>query len=287
MDHGPTVDRSQTTITEYWRAKGFEFVDHPQKADVIIRKAELSTATLDLFRNDEPLERKFLEAPSVLFIGEPRELAWNAYRFADKLRTLAVAPGNEFQKMYFGRPWSDPQIEDWNKRLDRFVWIGRPIGHRLKIAQKLVEQGLPLDIYSREPWPLDCWKGPAKDDVETARAYKFRIACENSNAHLYHSEKLFTSIKSGCVSFYWGDPKLDLSFAKGAFLSLTPDNVARRNELAPKLLEGMNQFMFSKDWEIYSIRAFIDRSATLIQSCLENSWWNFELQQPLKEQLPF
>jgi len=271
IDHGPLIDRSQITVDEYWRSKGFEFVSSPNEADLILRKAELSSPTLEFYAAEQKLNESLTKTPSILFIGEPRELAPAAYEFADPRKSLAVAPGNDFQRMYFGRSWGDPQIENWSSRIDRFVWIGRPIGHRLSIAKRLLDLGVPLDIYSREPWPFDCWKGPAKDDVETARTYKFRIACENSNTHLYHSEKLFTSIKSGCVSFYWGDPQLDLSFVKNAYVQLTPENLSARNDLAPAVLEGMSRFMFSKDWEVYSIREFIDRAALMINAQIAGS----------------
>ncbi len=266
VDHGPFVDRSETLVADYWRSKNIEFTLDPKAADVLIRKAELSFSVDDSLVREEKVSKAMATRPSILMIGEPRELAAAAYHFADPTRTLAVAPGAEFQRMYFGRPWSDPQLENWKNRLDRFVWIGRPIGHRLSIAQNLVKMGLPLDIYSREPWPLDCWKGPAADDVETARAYKYRIACENSNTALYHSEKLFTSLRSGCMTFYWGDPKLDLNFVERAYLPLTAENLSLREERAPKIIQGMSHFMFSNSWEVYSIRSFIDRTAELVHS---------------------
>ncbi len=255
-----------------------EFVAHPDKADVLIRKAELMPPQEEFFRQEEAIQKQLSQRPSIFMIGEPRELATGAYRFADPRRSLVVAPGTEFKRMMFGRPWSDPQLDGWNDRQDRFVWIARPIGHRLSIAQKLLEWGIPLDIYSREPWPLPCWKGPALDDVETARAYKYRIACENSNTYLYHSEKLFTGIRSGCVTFYWGDPQLDLNFVEGAFLPLNRDNLKSRNDLAPDILQGMSRFMFSPAWEVYSIRSFIDHIAELVRACDQS--------QPLREHLP-
>lgn len=268
VDHGPQIDRSSKTVDEFWTELGVQFVNHPSKADLIVRKAELGLATDAFFSLERETAKRLAGHPYVLFIGEPRELAAPAYRYADPTRTLAVAPGDSFERMHFGRPWSDPQLESWNKRLDRFVWIGRPIGHRLRIAKQLVDMGLPLDIYSREPWPLDCWKGPAADDVETGRAYKYRIACENSDTHLYHSEKLFTALRSGCVTFYWGDPALDLSFAKGAFLPLNPESLNGRAELSADVLEGMNRFMFSNSWEIYSIRSFIESAHSFFRKTL-------------------
>lgn len=281
VDHGPFIDRSGQTVDEYWKQLGYTFTDDPRTADIWIRKAELAPSHPQFFEQEKVVSSQLARRPCVLFIGEPRELSSPTYRFADPRRSLVVAPGTEFDRMTFGRPWCDPQLENWSKRLDRIVWIGRPIGHRLAIASKIYEMGLPLDIYSRDPWPLPCYKGPAEDDVETARAYKYRIACENSNTHLYHSEKLFTSIRSGCVTLYWGDPKLDLSFVEGAFAPLNADNLLNREALAPKLIEGMNRFMFSRAWEVYSIKSFMDSAATLFSNCLTSKWWNHSQIQPL------
>lgn len=279
VDHGPFIDRRDILISDYWRSLGFEFVDDARKADVLIRKAEISVPGDFSFENEEKISKFLKNRPNVFMIGEPRELAAAAYHFADPHSTLAVAPGTEFHRMYFGRPWADPQLENWEKRLDRFVWIGRPIGHRLTIAKKLISLGVPLDIYSREPWPLDCWKGPASDDVETARAYKYRIACENSNTFGYHSEKLFTGIKSGCLTFYWGDPSLDLSFVNGAFLHLTVENLKNAEDLAKSILPKMSDFMYGAAWEVYSIRSFIDLMAQSIRA-LSSGQPNAELRPP-------
>jgi len=280
IDHGPFVDRTETSISEYLESLGLFFVSNPRDADIFIRKAELSFLGDDSFSREFAIREKKISKPSLFYIGEPRELAAAAYHYADPRATLAVAPGHEFKRFRFGRPWSDPELESWSMRSDRIVWIGRPIGHRLAIAKKLIEWGLPLDIYSREPWPLDCWKGPAKDDVETARHYKFRIACENSNAHQYHSEKLFTSLRSGCVTFYWGDPELDLSFAQGTHLKLTRENLERRFDHAPQLIEGMNRFLFSNRWEVYSIRQFIDQLNDSVRNALGAGKHDVKLSPP-------
>lgn len=264
FDYGPHVDRSGLTISDYLASRGFELTNDPLKAEVVIRKAELSAPLETFYKQEQYLIHQLTGIPHLLLLGEPRELAPAAYQFADPRCTLAVAPGTEFKRMFFGRPWADPQLDNWSKRSDRICWIGRPIQHRIDMAKQILDAGYELDIFSREPWPLSAWKGPAENDVETARHYKFRVVCENSQTYQYHSEKLFTSIKSGCVSFYWGDPKLDLSFLGEAYLPLTLEALKARFDRAPKILEAMHRFMFTKAWEVYSIRGFIDRLLELI-----------------------
>lgn len=62
----------------------------------------------------------------------------------------------------------------------------------------------------------------------------------------YHSEKLFNSIRSGCVTFYQGDPSLDLSHLAGGFIPLTMEAVVNRGDLAAETLSAMERFMFGK-----------------------------------------
>lgn len=272
FDHGHLIDRSNLTINDYLASKGFELCTDPLKADILIRKAELSANRPEFFTQEKQAVDQYGSIPVVYLIGEPRELAPAAYRFADPLTTLAVAPGNTFKRMYFGRPWTDPQLDGWESREDRICWIGRPIEHRIRMAQKIIEAGYSLDIYSRDPWPLPAWKGPAQNDVETARRYKYRVVCENSNQFGYHSEKLFTGLKSGCVNFYWGDPHLELEELKGCYLPLSLHHLKDRMTFAPSILEEMNNFMFSHAWEIYSIRSFIDRILDTVQVGRGQKW---------------
>lgn len=260
FDQGLQIDRSGGLAPDYLDSLGYEFILDADKADAIIRKGNVSEARFPDFEAEKMLIQKFSTRPSLLLMGEPRQLSPAAYRFAPRNRSLAIAPGSEFKRMYFARPWSDPQTENWKKREDKFCWIGRPWPGRIEWAQRLIKMGVKLDIYSQMPWPLPEWKGHALDDVETARSYKFRIVCENSLEDLYHSEKLFVGIKSGCVCFYLADPKLVLQpEIQGSFLNLTEENIKNRFELAEQVLEKSSKFLFSSSWETYSLRGFIDR----------------------------
>ncbi len=248
FDQGLEIDRSGVLAPEYLTSLGFEMTDAAEKADAIIRKAELSQPQYLDFEAEKRLAEEFSKIPNVFLIGEPRHIAPAAYRFADRNRTLAVAPGNEFSRMYFARPWADPQAETWPKRKDKFCLIGRPWPERIEWVQKLLGLGIEIDIYSQQSWPFAEWKGPAKDDVDTARDYKFRFVCENSLSDLYHSEKLFLGLKSGCVCFYLADPKLELpAELNGTHLRISEENLAKRYDVAAELLSRTNEFMFSSD----------------------------------------
>ncbi len=114
--------------------------------------------------------------------------------------------------------WSDPHIETWDERLDKICWIGRPLSERIRLAKKIESMGIGIDIYSKEPWPLKTWKGYVADEIELSQKYKYRIVLENSLKNCYHSEKLFNSIRSGCVTLYLSDPELSLPHLAGAFI---------------------------------------------------------------------
>lgn len=260
-----TIDRSGLSVREYLTSLGIEWTRDPKGCDVLVRKAELTEYTLQSIDAEQRFQAGLNGQSWIYLIGEPRELAPLAYMFAPPAASLAVAPGHEFKRMQFCAEWKDPELEGWKSRADRICWIGRPIHDRIKAANEMIARGLPLDIFSREPWPVSAWRGPAEDDVLTAKTYRYRIVFENSVDHLYHSEKAFTSMRSGCVTFYRGDPRLDLKFLKGAVIPYSLEALLNREALAAKALDGMNAFLFSNDWEIYSPREFYRRIHDLAQ----------------------
>ena len=94
---------------------------------------------------------------------------------------------------------------------------------------------------------------------ETSLKYKYRIVFENSLKNLYHSEKLFNSIRSGCVTFYVSDPELELPHLRGTYVNMSCDSLFQREELSKKILDKINELMFSTEWEIYSFKSFFNQ----------------------------
>jgi len=253
------IDRSSTTVAEYLEDNGIIWkFGNDNRADIRLYKEGVGGLTLNRLGR-EMSDRLLNRRPFITLVGEPREFASAAYCLCNPKLTLAVAPGYNLKRLYFASEWIDPQLEEWSSRLNRVCWIARPTPERIEIARKIIESGVPLDIYSRQSWPLSEWKGYADDEVEMSRRYRYRLVCENSCQFGYHSEKLFNSIRSGCVTFYRGDPSLDLSHAEGAFLRFEPDLLRDRDELGRKALHGIERFMFSSYWEVYSFRSFYDR----------------------------
>lgn len=258
------IDRSSTTVAEYLEACGILWQFGGRRADVLLYKG--GVGPVSFHRTVQEVHKRYLTScPTVTLLGEPRELAPAEYFLARPKSTLAVAPGSSLKRLYFANTWLDPQLEDWVKRLDRVCWIGRPTAERIKIALALNEQGVPLDIYSRSKWPLPNWKGYAESEVDTSRRYKYRIVCENSSRCGYHSEKLFGSVRCGCVTFYQGDSGLDLSHFKGAYYPLEVNKFTSYFDVSTELLTRIEKFMFTDAWEIYSFKKFYDRIRDLIQ----------------------
>ncbi len=204
-------------------------------------------------------QKRIEKKPYINLNGEAQENSRISYLLADPERTFSVAPGKRFKRLFFPSLWSDPRIETWDDRLDRICWIGRPLPERIRLAKKIESMGIDIDIYSREPWPLKNWKGYVADEIETSQKYRYRIVFENSMKNLYHSEKLFNSIRSGCVTFYLSDPELELPHLKGAYLKMNCDSLFKREELSQKTLDKMNHLMFSAGWEVYSFKSFFNQ----------------------------
>jgi len=205
------------------------------------------------------IEKRLRDKPYLTLIGEPRQHCRLSYLLSDKDSTLCVAPGEKFERIFIPTDWMDPRLDSWNERQDRFCWIGRPMPDRIRAAKELVNNGIELDIYSRQPWPLDNWKGFALNDYETALRYKYRVVFENYPTHRYHSEKLFLSIKSGCVTFYRGDPKMELPEIDGLYVLYSVDTIVDHDYDEKPVLNEMRRFMGSDAWKMYSYHALIDK----------------------------
>lgn len=253
------IDRTGTTVAEYLEENKIVWQFGRKSCDIRLYKETPDQIAIGPIVRKVPGKILRRSSPHISLIGEPRELAPLSYRLADPKNTLAAAPGSKFERLFYACEWTDPLLDGWNKRLDRFCMIGRPTPERIELAKKMASLGIELDIYSRRPWPLPNWKGYAESEIETARRYKYKIVSENSSEYRYHSEKLFNSIRSGCVTFYSGDANLDLSFLGDSFFILSDQNLASYRELSSAVVKEMEKFMFSEAWEIYSFKQFYGR----------------------------
>lgn len=250
------VDRGGQDVRSYLETRGVRWQQGAGNADVYVYKPPVGRS----FRNLPQMLRWLWAArtPVVTLIGEPPENCL-AYAFASPRSTLAVAPGRRFRPLYYASEWIDPGIEDWGKRLDEVVWIGRPTTDRVRVAQTLENAGVPLAIYSRDIWPSSSWRGYASDEIVVSKRYKWRLVSESSQRDGCHTEKLFNAIRCGCIPIYLGDPHAPPPQTKGTFLPYSVDALVRRHELAESTLAELAGFMHSARWEVYSFRAFYDR----------------------------
>jgi len=251
------INRTDINISEYLQQNNIIWIEgYDPSADFFIFKSDMDRSLS--FRNIKYEILKELKKPYINLLGEPREYSRIAYFLADKAYTYAVAPGKKFKRFYFPCDWSDPKLDDWEKRINKFCWIGRPLPDRIQIAKKMSDLGLDVDIYSRERWPVQNWKGVSPDEIATSQQYKYRIVCENNQTHLYHSEKLFNSIRSGCVTFYLADPELVLPHLKGAYVPFNFESLLSKEEYCQNIMKGIEKVMFTDLWEFYSFKKFFD-----------------------------
>ena len=263
------VDRSNLTVSDYLQQKNVTWIfgDDPNADFRIFKEENIKNGLLSLRRLRNEYEKRFEKIPYMNLNGEAQEKSRIAYFLADPERTFSVAPGNRFKRLYFPSLWSDPHLDEWGERQDRICWIGRPLPERIRLAKKLSQTGVGLDIYSKEPWPLSGWKGYAEDEIDTARKYKYRVVYENSLENLYHSEKLFNSIRSGCVTYYVSDPELTLPHLKGAFIQSCPASLEVTEDNSSDIVKEMRKVMFTEQWEIYSFKNFFK---TIIDTAIDS-----------------
>ena len=256
LDH--KIDRSGKTVRSYLNDLNVIWQSQASEESIKIYKASAGGyGAKSMLRSILDYKHRYGEK-YIYMLGEPREYCAD-YLLASKSNTLAVAPGRKFRRLYFATEWYDPKLDNWNKRFDKFCWIGKPTEERIKIAREIGRLGIELDIFSKDAWPLPNWRGYTDNEYLTSVQYKYRIACENYSTYLYHSDKLISSIRSGCVTFYLGDTRTDLSFIGNAFSRLDLDTLTHYREISPALIEGINKFLYTDAWEVYSFKHFYNR----------------------------
>ena len=254
------IDRSEITVADFLKQHNviWIFGDDPHADFRVYKEENFRNGLLSFRRLRNEVEKRFEKIPYMNLNGEAQENSKIAYFLADPERTFSVAPGKIFKRLYFPSLWSDPHLNRWGDRCDRICWIGRPLPDRIRLAKKINEMGIELDIYSREPWPLSNWKGSVANEFENSIKYKYRIVYENSVKNLYHSEKLFNSIRSGCVTFYIADPQLKTPI-EGSFLRYNHKTLEDREGLAPNVIKRMKTVLYGDEWEQYSFKSFYER----------------------------
>jgi hypothetical protein len=252
------IDRSGITVADYLTRNNvvWKFGDYPEADFRVYKEENIRNGLVSLRRLKNEYQKRFENIPYMNLNGEAQENSRLAYLLADPEKTYSVAPGSKFKRLYFPSLWSDPELDKWEERLDRICWIGRPLPERIRLAKKIMQMGIGLDIYSKEPWPISGWKGFAEDEIATAMRYKYRLVYENSMKNVYHSEKLFNAIRSGCVTFYLADPHLKLPHLEGAYAPYNSQNIEESEEITQNILRNLKNVMYSEKWEIYSFREF-------------------------------
>ncbi|MFA5295889.1 MAG: hypothetical protein WC382_10285 [Methanoregulaceae archaeon] len=255
------VDRSNLTVAEFLQQRNviWSFWDDPNVDFRVYKEENIRNGLFSLRRFKNEYQKRFEKIPYLNLNGEAQENSRLAYFLADPERTYSVAPGSKYKRLYFPSLWSDPELDTWEERLDRICWIGRPLPERIKLAKEIMQMGIGLDIYSKEPWPLAGWKGFAEGEIETSRKYRYRIVYENSLKNLYHSEKLFNAIRSGCVTFYVSDPSLALPNLEGAFVRYDEGTLLQREDICQGVMNEIEESLYTDRWEVYSFRHFFQK----------------------------
>ena len=269
------IDRSQTTVSEYLSQNHVEwrFYDDPCADFRVYKDENLPNGLISLRRLRSEYQKRFNPIPYMILNGEAQEYSRISYLIGDPERTFSVAPGTKYKRLFLPSVLTNPQLETWEERLDRICWIGRPLPERIRLAKKINQLDIGLDLYSRKPWPLPNWKGYAEDEIQISRKYKYRIVFENSLRNLYHSEKLFNGIKSGCVTFYLADPALKLNSLQGAYFACDRKNILERQDIANGALKRIKDVMYSTQWEIYSYKNFFGMIINVMKNSLEKKRW--------------
>lgn len=254
------IEADGTTAKDWLSSIGVEYHDgYTPRADLYVEKESYEMVRPRSFlRRPQLIARRMLR-PTVVVIGEPYEFSKLAYWSCDPSQTLSIAPGDHFERTFYASKFPRPELKTWSARLDRICWIARPYPWRVNFVRSMIDAGIPIDVFSKYDWGLPCWRGPVLDTDETLRRYRYSIAAENFKTHGYHSEKLFQSIRSGCVTFYDCDPNLNLPHTEGLWSPMKIETMLAREENADKILRNIDSFIYGGGWKTYSAQSFWKR----------------------------
>jgi hypothetical protein len=266
------VNRGGSPVREHLASRGVRWEwSHPHP-DLYVYK-QISKLRLHPGEWGRFIEEHRQRHPRIHLIGEPREIAPWAYLHARPDQSLVISPGTRFPyRLYFPSDWADPRLETWHARKRCFLYIGRPMPHRVRMIGALKALGLPVVIHSKTPWPFPEWKGPCEDEYLTSLEYQFRVCCENTLRWGSHSDKLFLGLRAGNLTLYLADPTLRLPGVDGTYVPWSPraaQAIFEDRDAQDRLLKRMETFLYGRGWEIYSFGAFFDRIVDLAQDVLD------------------
>ena len=133
------VDRSGLTVADYLKQRDviWKFGDNPLSDVRVYKEENLRNGLVSVRRLKNEYQKRIQKKPYINLNGEAQENSRIAYFLADPERTFSIAPGKKFKRLYFPSLWSDPQCDGWEERLDRVIWIGRPLPERIRLAKKI------------------------------------------------------------------------------------------------------------------------------------------------------
>lgn len=116
-------------------------------------------------------------------------------------------------------------------------------GHivRLDLVRYLEEHDYPIDVYGYDNYhKFKSYRGPHPSGNKNAciLPYKYYLQCENNDEYNFITEKIWESVLSECVIFYWGCHNVSDYVHPDCYILLDPHDNARNLETIKKAIEN-------------------------------------------------
>jgi alpha(1,3/1,4) fucosyltransferase len=137
---------------------------------------------------------------------------------------------------------------------------------------------IQIDIYGKG-WESDSrfknqYFGIAEDKLEKLKEYKYSLVFENLNSSYYVTEKIFDSLKAGCIPIYYGCSEVNHLVPEHLFIRIT--DLENLTDIYQKLtqlngedfnnfLERNNEYLKSDNWRINTSRNLAKKIITRIK----------------------
>lgn len=131
------------------------------------------------------------------------------------------------------------------------------------------------------PFVNQCYRGAVDDKLATLAGYKFTFALENTVCPGYVTEKIFDAMFAGTVPVYLGAPDITDFVPKECFVDMRDfknygdlekylDGMAE--EEYEKYIQGINDFINSDKYRIFSQEYFIEQMLGLLETEFNQLW---------------
>lgn len=150
---------------------------------------------------------KVFEGPNYMLYGGGGDHQWGLDCIKNwnltKTKTISMVVSNTPSNMWWV-PQNAPHL--YNKRMD--------------IANLIIQNNLPVDIYGKQWQPIGQCKGEISNKNEALLSYKFSIGIENTSEPFYTTEKFTDCLMTNTIPVYFGSTNISEYYDNRGYIQI-------------------------------------------------------------------